>query len=452
MRSRSIDMLNGSLWSSILRYSIPLMFSNVLQVLFNMADIVVVGRFSGPIALGSVGSTTMVVQLETGILFGLSTGICAIVAFHAGAGEKDALKKAVHTSVILSVALGVIMLILGVLTSRSFLSVLRTKDELIDGANLYLSVYLLGAPALSMYNCGNAILTANGETKRPLIYLLISGILNVILNLVFVIVFELSVLGVALSSIISQYLSAFLIIRYLVKTDKDYKIIPKCIKYDKVLSREILRIAVPCSCQHALFSLSNLFVQGAINYFDHRIVEGCAAGGNSDSLVYDMMAAFYTATTSFISQNLGARKIDRIKKVYIVSTIYSFITGLILGGLLLIFRREFIMLFTSHEEVIKYGEIRVMIMGASYCISAFMDNATAAARGLGKTVGPTVIVILGTIVFRILWIFTVFNYFHTLESLFLIYVSSWTLTAICANIYFAVSYNKIKKSQSLVFS
>lgn len=446
MHSKSIDMLSSSLWKSIILYSVPLMFSNVLQVLFNMADVMVVGRFSGPLALGAVGSTTMIIQLETGILFGLSTGICAIVAFHTGAKEQDGVKKAIHTSVILSVILGVSLSLVGIVSARAFLSLLKTKVELINDATLYLRIYLLGAPALSLYNCGNAILTASGETKRPLVYLLISGVVNVILNLLFVIAFKLSVLGVALASVMSQYLSSFLILRYLVNTPNDYKIIPECIKYDRVLSKEILRIAVPCACQHALFSLSNLFVQGSINYFDHRVVEGCAAGGNSDPLVYDMMAAFYTASTGFISQNLGAGKIDRIKKTYIVTTVYSFITGLVLGGLLVLFKREFIMLFTSHEEVIKYGEIRVLIMGASYCISAFMDNATASSRGLGKTIGPTVIIVMGTIVFRIIWIFTIFRYYHTLESLFLLYVSSWVLTAIAANIYFCVSYAKIKKS------
>ena len=448
MRTKSIDMLSSSLWKSIILYSVPLMFSNVLQVLFNMADVMVVGRFSGPLALGSVGSTTMIIQLETGILFGLSTGICAIVAFHTGAKEKDGVVKAIHTSVLLSVILGVSLLIIGILSARSFLSLLKTKDELIIEATLYLRIYFLGVPALSLYNCGNAILTANGETKRPLLYLLLSGVVNVLLNLLFVIVFKLSVLGVALASVISQYLSAFLILRYLICTDTDYRIVPHLIKYDRILSKEILRIASPCACQHALFSLSNLFVQASINYFPHYVVEGCAAGGNSDPLVYDMMAAFYTASTGFISQNLGAGKIDRIKTTYIVTTVYSFILGLVLGGLLVIFRREFIMLFTSHEEVIKYGEIRVMIMGASYCISAFMDNATAASRGCGKTIGPTVIIVMGTIVFRIIWIFTVFRYFHTLESLFLLYVSSWVLTAICANIYFCYSYKKIKKMHS----
>lgn len=441
--TREIDMLNGSLWKSLLLYSIPLMFSNVLQVLFNMSDVIVVGRFAGPIALGSVGSTTTLVQLTTGIMLGIGTGINAIVAFHTGAGEKNLVCRAVHTAFIISLATGLILAILGLTASRFFLSILGTKDELIRGAKLYLSVYLLGSPALALYNYGNAILTAIGDTKRPLVYLSISGVINIALNLFFVIVLKLSVLGVALASIISQYLSCILILVHLTHLNKEIALSVKDIKWDPILSREILKIGIPISAQHMLFSLSNLFVQASINYFDHRVVEGCAAAGNADNLVYDMMAAFYTATTSFISQNYGAKRISRIKSVYLITTLYSFIVGLVLGGLIWVFREPFLYLFTTNSEVVKYGSERLLVMGASFCISAFMDNATAASRGLGKSVGPTVIVVLGTIVFRIIWIYTVFRSFRTLTSLFLVYPTSWIFTAIAANIYFIYYLRKL---------
>lgn len=443
MARREIDMLNGSMWRSIFLFSIPLMFSNVLQVLFNMSDVMVVGRFAGPIALGCVGSTTTIVQLFMGVMFGLATGINAIVAFHIGAREGDMVRRAVHSAIIISLIFGVSISVIGLSLSRSFLSALNTKDELIHGATLYLSVYLLGAPALSLYNYGNAILSAVGDTKRPLVYLSISGVVNILLNLLFVIVFELSVLGVALASVISQYLSAFMVIRHLTRVDSDYKLQFKSIKYDKVLAHEILRIAIPTSCQYVLFSLSNLFVQYSINYFDHRVVEGSAAAGNADNLVYDVMAAFYTACTSFIAQNLGARKIKRIKKAYLITLSYSFIVGFVFGGLLLIFRVPFLSLFTTDSDVIYYGEMKLFVMASSYAISAFMDNAAAASRGLGKSVGPTVIIVLGTIVFRILWIYTIFAHFHTIYSLYLLYPASWIFTAVAANIYFFLNYKKL---------
>lgn len=444
--TREIDMLNGSLWKNLLLYSIPLMFSNVLQVLFNMSDVIVVGRFAGPIALGSVGSTTTLVQLTTGIMFGIGTGINAIVAFHTGANEKILVRRAVHTAFIISLVTGLILSIIGLTSSRFFLRILGTKDELISGAKLYLSVYLLGSPALALYNYGNAILTAIGDTKRPLIYLSISGIINILLNLFFVIVLNLSVLGVALASIISQYISCILIVVHLTHLDKEFALSFKDIKWDPVLSKEILKIGIPISLQHALFSLSNLFVQASINYFDHTVVEGCAAAGNADNLVYDMMAAFYTASTSFISQNYGAKRIKRIRSVYLITTLYSFIVGLILGGLIWLFREPFLYLFTTDPSVIQYGSERLVVMGVSFCISAFMDNAAAASRGLGKSIGPTIIVVMGTIVFRIIWIYTVFRSMHTLFSLFAIYPASWIFTSIAANIYFIINYKKLEKS------
>ena len=422
-QTKELDMVNGPLARKILIYSIPLMFSNLLQVFFNMTDVAVVGKFAGARALGSVGSTTIIITLTTGILLGMGGGVNAVTALHMGAEDYQRVHKTVHTSVILCFIAGLLLLVAGLAFSKPLLEVMNTKPELIDGATAYLMIYLCGSPALALYNFGNGVLSAVGDTKRPLIYLSISGIINIVLNLFFVIVCRLGVIGVAIASIIAQYISAALIIRFLLKT--------------------YLRIGVPAAIQYSLFAIANICIQTSINSFSHVVVEGNSAATNADSLIYDMMAAFYTACTSFIAQNLGARKKERVLSTFFITLAYSFLMGLVLGVALFIFQRPFLLLFTSDDAVIHYGQIRIGVMAFVYCVSAFMDNATAAARGIGKSVMPTIIVVMGSVVFRIIWLLTVFAYFKTLQSLYLIYVISWTLTAIAGNIYFAYHYRRI---------
>ncbi|MDD5934904.1 MAG: MATE family efflux transporter [Clostridiales bacterium] len=444
-RTKEIDMCNGSLTKNILLYSIPLMFTNVLQVLFNLADIAVVGKFAGARALGSVGSTTILVTLTTGLMIGMAGGVNAITALFMGAKDSDKVKKTVHTSILLCFITGLIILCCGLLFTRPILNLMNTKEELIDGASIYLKVYLCGSPALALYNYGNAVLSAIGDTKRPLKYLTISGIVNVILNLIFVVVFHMGVFGVALASIISQYISAYLILRCLFQCKEVYGLKLHEIRIDRKIAIRILRISIPSAIQYSVFAIANLFVQSAVNSFDHVVVEGNAAAANADAIVYDMMAAFYTASTSFIAQNYGARNKKRILHAYIITTIYSFTVAFLLGLALVVFHNQFLSLFTNDVNVVYHGTTRIMIMGLCYCVSAFMDNATAAARGIGKSMTPTVIVLLGSVAFRILWIVTIFAYYRTIKSLYLLYIFSWTITSIPGNIYFLWHYRKIKE-------
>lgn len=444
MNTHEMDMTTGSLWKKIFVFSIPLMFSNLLQVFFNMADVAVIGRFVGAIALGAVGSTTIIVTLTTGILLGMASGVNAVTALFVGSRDSERVKATVHTAILICLAAGILLLLSGLFFTRPLLTLMNTKPELIDGAALYLTVYLCGSPALAIYNYGNAILSAIGDTKRPLTYLAIAGVINVILNLIFVLVFHLGVLGVALASIISQYISAFLVLKFLLQCKQDYGLRIREISFDRAIAGRILKISVPSAVQYSLFAVANLCIQTAVNSFDHVIVEGNSAASNADTLVYDMMAAFYTACTSFIAQNLGAGKKKRIWHSYLITTLYSFLVGLILGLCIFILQKPFLSLFTSDPDVMKYARIRISIMGLCYCVSAFMDNATAAARGLGKSVEPTLIVILGSVVFRVIWIYTVFAYFHTLQSLYLVYVSAWILTAICGNLFFIHHYRKLQ--------
>lgn len=441
-KNYEMDLCTGSLFKKILIYSVPLMFTNILQVLFNMSDIAVVGKFSGPIALGAVGSTSILITLFTGLLIGLASGVNALTALYIGSRSKKDLRETVHTALLLCLIAGILISVLGILFSEWILTAIHTKDELLADALLYLRIYLLGMPALGLYNFGNAVLSAAGDTKRPLYYLLFSGILNVLLNLLFVIVFRLDVVGVALASIISQYLSAVLILRVLLTTEADFAVSLRGLGIVSDKLARILKIGLPSAFQYAIFAIANLFVQTGVNSFDHVMVEGNSAAANADPLVYDMMAAFYTACASFIAQNFGANKKDRIMKSYLICLLYSFVMGLVLGVALYLLRHPFLALFTNEAAVAEAGMKRISIMALSYCVSAFMDNTIAAARGLGKTFVPTILVILGSCAFRILWIYTVFAYFKTIPSLYLLYVFSWAITAIAEIIYFLAVYRK----------
>lgn len=436
------DMTEGFLFKQIFLFSLPLIISNILQVLFNMSDVAVVGRFAGPAALGAVGSTTILVSLFTGFLIGLSGGVNVLAARYLGAKKQKDLEETVHTSVIICLASGIILLIFGLIFSRFLLELLNTKDELIDGATLYLHIYFLGMPALAIYNFGNAVFSAAGDTKKPLFYLLIAGILNVIMNLFFVIVCNLDVAGVAIASVVSQYISAALILISLFRSKEPYRLCLSKLKPYSGKVQSILSLGLPSGFQYAIFQIANLFIQTGVNSFDAVIVEGNSAAANADALVYDVMAAFYTACSSFMGQNYGAGKKDRILKSYFVSLAYSFGAGMLLGGLLVIFGRGFLALFTTDAMVAEAGMKRLRIMGFSYAVSAFMDCSIAASRGLGKSLVPTVIVIMGSCVFRVIWVYTIFAYFKTIPSLYLLYVFSWTLTAIAEIIYFANIYKK----------
>lgn len=432
----------GSLWKKILIFSIPLMISNVLQVLFNMADVAVVGRFAGAMALGSVGSTTTLVMMFTGFLIGMSGGINVLTAHYLGAGDKKGTTQIVHTAAIISLIVAAILMLAGIGFSRVILQILKTKPELLDGAVLYMRIYLCGMPAMAIYNFGNAVFSASGDTKRPLFYLILAGIINVILNLFFVIVCGLSVAGVALATIVSQYISATLILIALFKSKENIRMCLCALKIDKSKAKDIIAIGIPAGFQNAIFQIANLFIQSGVNSFDAVMVAGNSAAANADALVYDVMAAFYTACGSFMGQNYGAGKKDRMMKSYWICLAYSFTVGAVMGGLLVAFGRAFLAVFTTEQAVIDAGMKRLVIMGFSYCVSAFMDNTIAASRAMGKGLVPTIIVIMGSCVFRVIWVYTIFAYFKTIPSLYLLYVFSWSITAIAEMIYFFKVYSK----------
>ena len=440
-----IRMTEGSLWRNMFLFSVPLMLSQLLQVLFNMADVAVVGKFSSAEALGAVGSTAILVTLFTGFLIGMGSAVNVRVARHLGAQDKEGASASIRTSFVICLATGCIIMVLCLLSAQFMLELLGTKEDLIEGAVLYFRIYAFGMPALGIFNFGNGVLSANGDTRRPLAYLMIAGILNVLFNLFFVIVCGMAEDGVALASIITQYISAALILVHMARQQDDCTFHIRDLKkgLDRDEKNHILGLGIPAGLQNAIFAIANLFIQGAVNSFDSVMVEGNSAAANADAIIYNVMAAFYTACSTFMGQNLGAKKRDRMLKSYFIGVAYSFLAGAILGGALFLFGKEFLSMFTNDAAVVEAGLLRTRIMCFSYAVSSFMDCTIAACRGIGKSLAPTVIVIIGSCIFRVVWIYTVFAYFHTIPALYLLYIFSWTITAIAEIICFAVNYKKL---------
>ena len=374
----SKNLTQGSIFKNVFLFSLPLMATNVLQVLFNMSDVAVVGKFGADTALGSVGSTTMIVNLFTGFMLGIGGGVNAIVARKFGAKDEEGVKSSVNTAFYMSLAIGAILLIAGLIVARPFLNLLGTKSELIDGAYAYLKIYFWGMPALALYNFGQGVLSAMGDTKKPLIFLLISGITNVLLNLFFVIVMKLDVKGVAIATIISLYLSATLILVSLIKVKDVYRLTANLKLFDTTALKNLLMLSVSAGLQNSIFAVANLFIQSAVNTFDAVVVSANSAAQNLDPLVYDVMAAFYTAATSFVAQNYGAMNKERVKKSYIAALTFSASSAIVLGAGFALFGRQFLLLFTDNKAVVEEGIDRLKIMAFSYFISAFMDCSIAA--------------------------------------------------------------------------
>lgn len=441
--SSSNSLTEGSLPRGILLFSLPLILSNILQVLFNMSDIAVVGQFAGSHALGSVGSTTIIVALFTNILIGVGAGVNVVVARYIGAKEDKNVSDTVHSSALICLLCGLALMMIGLLINRPLLELMGTKEELIDGAELYLRIYFCGMPALAIYNFGSGVLSASGNTGKPLVYMLTAGILNVILNLFFVIGFSLDVAGVAIASILSQYVSAALVLSALLRSNDVYAFRFAKLRFTKDKAKQVALLGISTGLQNAIFQAANLFVQAGVNTFDATTVEGNSAATNADALVYDVMAAFYVACSSFMSQNFGAHKKKRVRDSFFISISYALVIGLVMGVGIYLAGERFLHIFTKDDAVAKAGMARLSIMALSYGFSALMDGAIAASRGLGRSGVPTVIVIMGSCVFRIFWVYTVFAHFGTIQSLYLVYISSWTITAIAELLYFRYVYKKI---------
>lgn len=445
-----IDMLNGRLMPSVLMFAIPLMLSSVLQLLFNAADVVVVGKFAGENSLAAVGSNTALINLLTNLFIGMATATNVLVAQHIGADRRKDLRRTVHTSLSLGVISGFILAIVGILLAKQILTLMSTPPEVINLSAKYLKVYFAGSPAIMVYNFGSAIMRAKGDTKRPLYYLIFSGIINVILNLIFVVCFKMDVLGVALATIISQIISAFLIIRALF-LDED-EVFRPCLKElvpDKRTLLHILRIGLPAGIQGIVFSLSNVVIQSSINSFGAIVVAGNAAAATIEGFVWVSMNAFSQAALTFTGQNIGAGKFSRINKILLTALSCVALTGLVLGISMFIFYKPLLGLYSDSSEVIHAGYIRLKYICCAYAIGGMMDCMAGSLRGLGASMMPTIVSMLGACGIRLLWIATIFQIpqFHTCEVLYLSYAVSWLLTFLAHVVCFLHLRKQFPKSE-----
>lgn len=440
-----MDMCNGPLLKKIMIFYFPLMLSGVLQLLFNAADIVVVGRFAGSESLAAVGSTSSLINLLVNVFIGLSVGANVLVARFYGAGQKKELSEMVHTAIMTSIVCGCILVVLGVALAGPALRLMGTPENVINHSVLYMRIYFVGMPAMMAYNFGAAILRAVGDTKRPLYYLLIAGVVNVVLNLIFVIVFSMGVAGVAIATVVSQVISAVLVLRCLMKTDSDYQLNLKELKIvpDKLF--KMVQIGIPAGLQGALFSISNVLIQSSVNSFGSIAMAGNTAASNIEGFVYTAMNAFHQTAISFTGQNYGARNFKRIGKILFICEALVLIVGLIMGNAAYLFGGTLLQLYSTEAEVIQFGVLRLSIICTTYCLCGMMDVIVGSLRGMGYSIMPMLVSLTGACLFRVVWIYTIFQQYRSLKTLYISYPISWTLTFTVHLLCFFVVYSKLKK-------
>lgn len=441
-------MCSGPLFGKILVFYFPLMLSGILQLLFNAADIAVVGRFAGNEALAAVGSTSSLTNLLVNLFIGLSVGANVLVARFYGAEQKNELKEMVQTAIATSVIGGILLIFVGFFVSRPALTLMGTPEDVIAHSVLYMRIYFAGMPFMMAYNFGAAVLRAVGDTKRPLYYLLAAGVVNVILNLVFVIIFEMGVAGVAVATVISQAISASLILRCLITTDSAYRLELNGIKIAGDKLAKMFQIGLPAGLQGSLFSISNVLIQSSVNSFGSVAMAGNTAGGNIESFVYTAMNSFYQASISFSGQNFGAKKYRRVGKVLLICEGLVIVVGLIMGNGAYLFAGTLLKLYTLDPEVIRYGILRMAYICIPYFLCGMMDVIVGVLRGIGYSVMPMLVSLTGACLFRVVWIYTVFRQLRTLECLYISYPISWALTFFVHLICFAVVYRKLLKKEA----
>ncbi len=442
-------MIHGPLLGKILLFTLPLMASSILQLLFNAADIIVVGRYAGSDALAAVGSTGALINLLTNMFIGFSVGANVLVARYYGAGKPDEVSETVHTSVMLSIIGGILLAAIGIIFASPLLELMGTPENVLPLAALYVRIYFAGMPVILLYNYGSAILRAIGDTKRPLYYLAVAGVLNIILNLIFVIVFEMSVAGVALATILSQTLSAILVIRCLMHTEGGCHLDLHQLKIHSHKLWKILQLGLPAGLQGSIFSLSNVLIQSSVNSFGAIAMAGNSAAANIEGFTYVAMNSFYQAAITFVSQNMGAMEFKRIRKIAWQCLACVTVTGALLGNLSFFFGHQLLGIYSDEAEVIRYGIYRLEVIGTTYFLCGIMDVCVGCLRGIGYSFLPMVVSLLGACGFRILWIFTVFKGHHDLHTLYISYPISWAITASVHIICFLILYRRmVKKSRA----
>lgn len=443
-----IDMVNGPILKKMLLFTIPLMCSSILQLLFNAADIIVVGRFAGDNSLAAVGCNTSLINLMTNMFMGLSVGGNVLAARDFGSGNDEELSKTVHTAMLLSLISGLILTVAGVIFAPQLLKLMQTPKNILPLAALYLRIYFLGMTAMMIYNFGSALLRSIGDTKRPLYYLVAAGVINVILNLIFVIRFRMDVAGVGLATVISQCISAFLVVRCMMRESGGIRLIPRKLKIHKNKLRQIVAVGLPAGFQGAVFSLSNVVIQSSVNLFGETVVAGNSAAMNLEGFVYVAMNAFHQAAISFTSQNVGAGRRERIGKILLTAEGCVLVTGVMLGWIVYGFGRPLLHIYSNSEAVIDAGMVRMAIILLPYALCGMMDVAVGVLRGMGYSVGPMVMSVIGACGLRLVWIATVFQIpsLHKISTVYLSYPITWTITLTAQLLLYVYASKKMRRA------
>jgi len=444
-----IDMVNGPIFHKMLLFTIPLMCSSILQLLFNAADIVVVGRFAGDNSLAAVGSNSSLINLMTNVFMGLSIGGNVIAARDFGAGSEKELSRTVHTAMFLSILSGVILTVAGVIFAPQLLHIMNTPENILPLASVYLRIYFVGMTAMMIYNFGSALLRSIGDTKRPLYYLMTAGVINVILNLIFVIQLKMDVAGVALATVISQCISALLVVRCMMREQGGIRLIPRKLRIYKDKFLRILGVGLPAGFQGVVFSLSNVVIQSSVNIFGETVVAGNSAAMNLEGFVYVAMNAFHQAAVSFTSQNMGAGKRDRIRRILLTAEGCVLVTGLGFGWIMYAFGRTLLHIYTDSPAVIDAGIVRMTIILLPYALCGMMDVAVGVLRGIGYSLSPMVISLVGACGLRLLWIGTVFQIpqFHRISTVYISYPITWAVTLLAQLLLYFYAQKKLKESR-----
>ena len=447
--SYEIDMTHGPLLGKIVRFAIPLAISGILQLLFNAADIIVVGQFVGPQALAAVGSTSALINLIVNLFIGLSVGANVLVAQYYGASDTKALRETVHTSVLASLIFGCIVLVIGITLAAPMLELMGTPEEVLDQACLYMRIYFIGMPASMLYNFGAAILRAVGDTQRPLYFLFIAGIVNVLLNLFCVIVLHMGVEGVAIPTVISQCVSAGLVLLCLVKAHGHYHVVLPALRLKKDKLLGMVKIGLPAGIQGCSFSISNVLIQSSINSFGALAMAGNTAASNIEGFVSTAQDAFSQAALSFTGQNVGAGQTKRVNRILPLCAALVLGVGLALGSGAYLLGNQLLGIYSSDPEVIAFGMKRMAICCVLQCVGGLMGVMVGTLRGMGYSFVPMAITIGFVCGFRVIWIFTIFVQWHTLESLYVSYPITWGLAALCDLICFFFVRKHLTRKQRL---
>lgn len=446
--AQKIDMLNGGIVKKIIVFTIPIMLQGILQNLYNSADLVIVGQFAGDNALSSVGATTTIFGVMLSLFLGITTGVDVISSLFFGKGDYEKVRKAIDTAVILAPILGIVCAIIGFFTARPILVLMNTPEAggVLDGATLYLKILMLGVPFTLLFNFCSAILRTSGETKKPFIYLMIAGIVNVLLNLVFVVAFNMGVEGVAIATVISQILSAMLILLNLIRNNGLFSFNLRNVNFSWGIFGRMVLVGLPAGIQSCAFNVSNAFLQSGVNTFGNDAIAGSTAVATIENLLWVSLNSFVNAATTFVSQNVGANNLERARKSCIYTLFMTACMGIVIGLSAYLCGDMLLKIFIDNNELaMQYGKDRYSITFPFYFLAGIMGVLPGAIRGFGSSLPPSIITIIGACGVRIVWIYTVFKMYPNLTTLYLVHPITWVITVIALTINLVIAYKQTKK-------